>query len=59
MMTHEDVELAAEAVGDVAEQVLTPVPHGEVADGDGDALTRKNLASHSFRRSPSSASFRE
>lgn len=35
--THEDVELAAEAVGNLAEQPLPLVPLGEVADGPGNA----------------------
>lgn len=35
--TYEDVQLAGEAVGDVAEQELALVAHGDVADGAGDA----------------------
>lgn len=37
LRTHKDVELAAEAVSDVADEALPLVPRGEVADGDGDA----------------------
>lgn len=33
LLTHEDVELAAEAVADLAEQPLPLVPLGEVANG--------------------------
>lgn len=37
MKRYEDVELAGEAVGDVADQALPLFPHGDVTDGAGDA----------------------